>query len=832
MSMELPVRHLLLRDDLEWIGERRGLDTAADGSLTLTRLPAPAVGAAVSRDGPFDAAPGGLVAHGDQLFIADTNARRLVVEQSNCGGSRFAMPIDAVPTGLAIFRETLYVADAAGARILCFTTQLELRRVIEAGFERPTGVAVDSLGRLYVLDRGRRQVLRFAQDGGHDASYAPQAGDPAFLAFGGNDELWVTDLAEDTANLFNAAGTWIDALVLRSGGAAPRPRAIAAHGAVLLVADALGGALLAFDATTRRNIGVVPDFCAGVAALSFDAAGNLFVKLDTGADFARLEAGAGCVRRGELEAGPFDAGEINDWERVALTAHPRDAAIVLHTSTHETRAASARWRRSPSLDCLLARDPGPAPERTGSRRFLRLMIEMSSLDGRESPVLKQARAQTVAPSYLDELPRIFRRDDQEQRFLERWLALFRSGLEDRERALEDFARDFDPVTAPAERLDFTAGVLAFELPRGLTPTQQRALLTRAPELYGRRGTLAGVADMAEVMSGIRPRIMEAFHARRVWQLGTTSLLGFDTALAAATPEGLVVPRDARTAPAYAGLRGEYYAGTDFNELLLARTDDNLDFAALWVKDRDQHATRPYTVRWSGQIKPRYSESYLLRLEHGPGTRLWVDGQLLIDRWTPNLPAAPGPRVVLDATRWHAIQIEILSLGFTSTARLSWSSRHQRSEVVPTNCLYSVIDEHADLDAPPAATFDVGHAVVGESGPLAASEFGAGLFTDYAHLFTVLAPAGSCRDAAHRAELRAAIDAEKPAHTDYHLCFVEPRMRVGFQARLGIDAIVGNGPPPLRLDGTRLDRDSFLDDAAPGGGRVAARARLGQNTVVG
>jgi hypothetical protein len=222
---------------------------------------------------------------------------------------------------------------------------------------------------------------------------------------------------------------------------------------------------------------------------------------------------------------------------------------------------------------------------------------------------------------------------------------------------------------------------------------------------------------------------------------------------------------------------------------------------------------------------------VLRLESGGGVRLWIDGQRIIDRWNPNSPPKPDPRLVLDASRWHAIQIEVLSLQETSAVRLFWSSRHQCQEIVPGSCLYSVLGEHADLTLSPAAV-DVGHAVVGESGPLAASGFGAGLFADYAHLFTVLAPAGSCRDAGHRTALREVIEAEKPAHTDFHLCFVEPRMRVGFQARLGIDAIVAHGPPPLRLGGTRLDRDSYLDDAAPGGARVAARARLGQNTFVG
>ena len=131
-------------------------------------------------------------------------------------------------------------------------------------------------------------------------------------------------------------------------------------------------------------------------------------------------------------------------------------------------------------------------------------------------------------------------------------------------------------------------------------------------MHDERGTLDGIRDMAEIYAGIRPRIVEAYSARRVWQLDTSSFLGFDTALAASTPEGFVVPRAARTDPTYAGLRGDYYVGTDFNALVLSRTEcEVIDFDTLSVvderiifrEDRAQAFTA-FTVRWSGQVKPR------------------------------------------------------------------------------------------------------------------------------------------------------------------------------------------------------------------------------------
>ena len=48
-----------------------------------------------------------------------------------------------------------------------------------------------------------------------------------------------------------------------------------------------------------------------------------------------------------------------------------------------------------------------------------------------------------------------------------------------------------------------------------------------------------------------------------------------------------------------------------------------------------------------------------------------------------------------------------------------------------------------------------------------------------------------------------IEREKPAHTAYHLCVIEPRMRVGSQARIGVDAIIAQGPPAVQL-GMPLD----------------------------
>src|SRR5262249_10564649 len=82
-------------------------------------------------------------------------------------------------------------------------------------------------------------------------------------------------------------------------------------------------------------------------------------------------------------------------------------------------------------------------------------------------------------------------------------------------------------------------------------------------------------------------------------------------------------------------------------------------------------------------------------------------------------------------------------------------------------------------------------------------FGAALFEDVAYRFCVEVNAGELTRAGALAAVRAVIAREKPAHTVCELCIVQPRMRVGSQARVGFDSVIG-APPEAQL-GRRLDQ---------------------------
>ena len=104
----------------------------------------------------------------------------------------------------------------------------------------------------------------------------------------------------------------------------------------------------------------------------------------------------------------------------------------------------------------------------------------------------------------------------------------------------------------------------------------------------------------------------------------------------------------------------------------------------------------------------------------------------------------------------------------------------------------------------SATVDRSHLTGGD-------DFGAALFEDVAHRFCVQVYCAELTRPGALDVVRAVLDREKPAHTTYDLCVIEPRFRVGVQARVGIDAIVAAGPPPVGT-GLPLDRGALAASA--------------------
>jgi phage tail-like protein len=148
---------------------------------------------------------------------------------------------------------------------------------------------------------------------------------------------------------------------------------------------------------------------------------------------------------------------------------------------------------------------------------------------------------------------------------------------------------------------------------------------------------------------------------------------------------------------------------------------------------------------------------------------------------------------------------------TANSALGWTTM-----LAPAQPQGAVVGTSADLD---------------QSHLIADTDFGAPLFTDLAYRFSVQLYRSQvmCEDAL--TQIRAILDQEKPAHTAYDICIIDPRFRVGFQSRVGIDTVVGGPPRSLALgSGQALGQDTAL--AGPDASRLGVESRLGLNTRLG
>ena len=167
-----------------------------------------------------------------------------------------------------------------------------------------------------------------------------------------------------------------------------------------------------------------------------------------------------------------------------------------------------------------------------------------------------------------------------------------------------------------------------------------------------------------------------------------------------------------------GLRGQYFNGTNFASLVADRTDANLNFNWGLNVPAPGLSNGVYSVRWTGQVQPRYSEGYTFHLTTDNGRRLWVNNQLIIDRWTNDANADYAGSLDLVGGQKYDLKVECFNAAGAGSAVLEWNSARQTREVVPTGVLF------ASTNAPgfPAATNLPPTAVVTNRSPLLATPF--------------------------------------------------------------------------------------------------------------
>jgi hypothetical protein len=137
-----------------------------------------------------------------------------------------------------------------------------------------------------------------------------------------------------------------------------------------------------------------------------------------------------------------------------------------------------------------------------------------------------------------------------------------------------------------------------------------------------------------------------------------------------------------------GLTANYYNGRNFDTHVITRKDITVNFN--WGTGSPAagvHADK-FSVRWIGQVQPRYSETYTFYVNSDNGRRLWVNNQLIIDKWIDDWGVEYSGTISLTAGQRYDITLEYFENNGGADCRLGWSSASQVREIVPQSQLYS------------------------------------------------------------------------------------------------------------------------------------------------
>jgi len=156
----------------------------------------------------------------------------------------------------------------------------------------------------------------------------------------------------------------------------------------------------------------------------------------------------------------------------------------------------------------------------------------------------------------------------------------------------------------------------------------------------------------------------------------------------------------------------YSHTTEEKDVELNRVDPSIDFD--WVRNSPGKPIIEdnFTASWNGYFQPRYSEEYLFEAQADDGIRVWIDGQLVVDKWTADagetqsnvMEAAKGAsqsgRIKLLANKRYEVKAEYFETTQNAHATLWWSSKNQVREIIPSSCLFTsgAIDAKPGLNA--------------------------------------------------------------------------------------------------------------------------------------
>jgi phage tail-like protein len=481
------------------------------------------------------------------LYILDSSTHQVYKCDTATGVSEriFCPKYLDKPWRMVIAGKRLWTADAAHGEIrACSLAHLQTILSIDL-LEQPVDIAVNGEGDLYSLDGKTKLLYRFDRRGSLIGSFGkPYLKGPVSIAVGKEDILYIADKGPGKFLMFSKDGEYRGAGGDFSGTGMP----------VILIGDAKGGGFMVTDAGEVHrfdeagiSIGKIrfPEDAGPVVWITTDGCGKLYASTGKGI-YILVSEKALTGKNAYYYSKTLDSGTAgNRWHRLVMKADiPPDTAVDIYSYASDDEAlknlvdgtltdpSKTAQEKASFFDSVI---PWTGPEKNGTDmlfqvkagRFLWIKLSLATFDETARPAVREMKILYPRISYLRYLPAIYQEDPASKDFLERFLSLFESLLNDLEVDISQVIRYFDPDTTPPEFLRWLASWVDIVIEEDWREETKRRFIREAARLYAMKGTVAGISRFVELYTGKTPVILEHALAGNPVVLGGQFRLGIN-----------------------------------------------------------------------------------------------------------------------------------------------------------------------------------------------------------------------------------------------------------------------------------------------------------------
>jgi hypothetical protein len=153
-----------------------------------------------------------------------------------------------------------------------------------------------------------------------------------------------------------------------------------------------------------------------------------------------------------------------------------------------------------------------------------------------------------------------------------------------------------------------------------------------------------------------------------------------------------------------GIKGEYFNNADLIGLpVLTRIDQQVDFSFAGASPGLPVSATGWSARWTADLNILFDDTYTFSVNSEGGTRLWIDGELILNMWVSWVPTEYAGLPIYLETGVHTLRLEYYHYS-NGEQHLYWTSPTITKQIIPAGPLQP--PTKANMPNPPNNAKDV------------------------------------------------------------------------------------------------------------------------------